>query len=55
MPRSEKGNWLKLLDDVIKTDDLVVSWEKNAAENRPWEPYVHKAEPKWVERGKASR
>lgn len=54
MPRSEKSNWLKLLDDVIKTEDLVVSWEKNAAENRPWEPYVHKAEPKWVERGKAS-
>ena len=30
------------------------NWEKDAAANRPWEPYTHKAEERWAERDRRS-
>lgn len=54
MPREKKGRWLNDLDDVAITDSLLETWERDAVVNRPWEPYVHKAEDRWLERGKRS-
>ena len=52
--REKKGRWLSELDDVSNTVDLLKKWEKDAAINRPWEPYTHKAEGKWSEHGRRS-
>ena len=54
MPREKKGRWLTDLDDVINTENLLKKWNKDAALNRPWEPYIHKAESRWSERGRRS-
>ena len=54
MPREKKGRWLTELDDVINTENLLERWDKDAALNRPWEPYIHKAESRWAERGRRS-
>lgn len=54
MPREKKGGWLSDLDDVANTDMLVEKWNKDASLNRPWEPYVHRAEERWSERGRRS-
>lgn len=54
MPREKKGRWLTGLDDVINTENLLEKWNKDAALNRPWEPYIHKAENRWSERGRRS-
>ena len=54
MPRDKKGRWLNELDDVSNTDKLLEKWNADASLNRPWEPYVHKAEERWSERGKRS-
>lgn len=54
MPREKKGRWLSDLDDVSKTDSLLEKWDADASLNRPWEPYTHKAEERWSERGKRS-
>jgi len=51
-PRDKKGKWLSDLDDVVNTDSLLEKWEKDAALNRPWEPYIHKAEERWSEHGR---
>ena len=52
--REKKGRWLGDLDDVANTDYLLENWEKDAAANRPWEPYTHKAEERWAERDRRS-
>ena len=54
MPREKKGRWLTELDDVINTENLLEKWNKDASLNRPWEPYIHKAENRWSERGRRS-
>ena len=54
VPREKKGKWLSDLDDVVNTDSLLNKWEKDAALNRPWEPYTHKAEDRWSEHGRRS-
>ena len=54
MPREKKGRWLTDLDDVINTENLLEKWNKDASLNRPWEPYIHKAESRWSERGRRS-
>jgi hypothetical protein len=54
MPREKKGRWLTDLDDVINTENLLEKWNKDASLNRPWEPYIHKAENRWSERGRRS-
>lgn len=54
VPREKKGKWLSDLDDVVNTDSLLNKWEKDAALNRPWEPYTHKAEERWSEHGRRS-
>ena len=54
MPREKKGRWLTDLDDVINTEDLLEKWNKDASLNRPWEPYIHRAENRWSERGRRS-
>ena len=54
MPREKKGRWLTDLDDVINTENLLEKWNKDASLNRPWEPYIHKAENRWAERGRRS-
>jgi hypothetical protein len=51
MQREKKGRWLSDLDDVAITDSLLEKWERDAALNRPWEPYVHNAESRWSEHG----
>lgn len=53
MSRSKKSNWLNLLSDVTRTEELEKSWEADSAENRPWESYLNKTEAKWVDRGKS--
>ena len=40
MERSEKGEWLSELDVVENTDSLLKKWNRDAAQNRPWEPYL---------------
>ena len=52
--REKKGRWLGDLDDVANTDSLLENWEKDAAANRPWEPYAHRAEERWAERDRRS-
>ena len=52
--REKKGRWLGDLDDVANTDSLLDNWEKDAAANRPWEPYAHRAEERWAERDRRS-
>ena len=52
MPREKKSRWLRDLDDVSNTEDLLEKWDKDAELNRPWEPYIHNAENKWSERGR---
>ena len=54
MPRDKKSRWLRDLDDVSNTEHLLEKWDKDAALNRPWEPYIHKAEGRWSERGRRS-
>jgi hypothetical protein len=54
VPREKKGKWLSDLDDVANTDMLLDKWERDAALNRPWEPYTHKAEDLWSEHGRRS-
>ena len=54
VPREKKGKWLSDLDDVANTDMLADKWERDAALNRPWEPYTHKAENLWSEHGRRS-
>lgn len=54
MNRNEKSNWLNLLSDVDRTEELERSWETDSAENRPWESYLNKTEAKWVDKGKSS-
>ena len=54
MPREKKGRWLTDLDEVINTENLLEKWNKDASLNRPWEPYIHKAENRWAERGRRS-
>ena len=54
MPRDKKGRWLSDLDEVANTDGLLEKWDADASLNRPWEPYIHKAEERWSERGKRS-
>ncbi|MGB1689332.1 MAG: hypothetical protein ACPHDM_01405, partial [Candidatus Poseidoniaceae archaeon] len=54
MPREKKGRWLTDLDDVSNTENLLEKWNKDASLNRPWEPYIHKAENRWSERGRRS-
>ena len=50
MPREKKGRWLDELDNVVRTEELIEKWTQDASVNRPWEPYVHKAEERWSER-----
>ena len=52
MPREKKSRWLSDLDDVSNTDSMLDKWERDAALNRPWEPYSYKAEERWTERGR---
>lgn len=54
MPREKKGRWLNELDNVVRTEELIEKWTQDASVNRPWEPYVHKAEERWSERGRRS-
>jgi hypothetical protein len=54
MPREKKGRWLSELDDVVNTDFLLEKWNEDAGVNRPWEPYVSRAEERWSERGRRS-
>ena len=52
MTRVAKNGWLSRLDDVGNTESILKEWNEHAANNRPWEPYVHRAEDRWSERGK---
>ncbi|MEE2984593.1 MAG: hypothetical protein VX366_00035 [Candidatus Thermoplasmatota archaeon] len=50
----KKGEWLSMLDDVSSTSEVQEKWEKDAEKYRPWEPYIHRSEGKWLERGRRS-
>lgn len=54
MPRDKKTSWLNQLEDVADTDFLLEKWNEDASINRPWEPYVSRAEGRWSERGRRS-
>ena len=54
MSDEEKGEWLSNLEKVEDTDLMLERWNEDAAINRPWEPYVHKAEERWSAMGRRS-
>ena len=54
MSRKEKGEWLSSLDNPENTESILKKWDEDAAVNRPWEPYIVKAEERWSQRGKRS-
>ena len=54
MSRKEKSDWLSRLDSVENTEDILKKWDEDAAVNRPWEPYIVRAEDRWSQRGKRS-
>ena len=54
MSREEKSGWLSQLDGVENTESILKEWNEDAAINRPWEPYVVKAEERWSQQGRRS-
>ena len=54
MTRKEKSSWLSQLDEVENTESILKKWDKDAAINRPWEPYIVKAEDRWSQQGRRS-
>jgi len=54
MSEDEKSEWLSKLEKVEDTDLLLEKWNEDASNNRPWEPYVHKAEERWSTMGRRS-
>ena len=54
MSRQEKRKWLETLNVVENTNQVLEKWNADASINRPWEPYVNKAENRWAERGRRS-
>ena len=54
MSEDEKSEWLSKLERVEDTDLLLEKWNEDASNNRPWEPYVHKAEERWSAMGRRS-
>ena len=54
MSKEEKDEWLSNLERVEDTDLLLERWNEDASINRPWEPYVHKAEERWSAMGRRS-
>ena len=51
LSQEKKSGWLDRLDDFSKTEEILLDWDKEASENRPWESYVSRAEDKWVDLG----
>ena len=54
MTRKEKSGWLSQLDEVGNTESILKKWNEDAAINRPWEPYIVKAEDRWSQQGRRS-
>ena len=54
MSREEKSGWLSELDGVENTESILKRWNEDAAINRPWEPYIVKAEDRWSQQGRRS-
>ena len=54
MTREEKSGWLSQLDEVENTESILKKWNDDAAINRPWEPYIVKAEDRWSQQGRRS-
>ena len=54
MSREEKSGWLSQLDEVENTESILKKWNEDAAINRPWEPYIVKAEDRWSQQGRRS-
>ena len=54
MSRVEKSDWLSQLDEVENTESILKKWNEDAAVNRPWEPYIVKAEDRWSAQGRRS-
>ena len=54
MSRKEKSGWLSQLDEVENTESILKKWNQDAAMNRPWEPYIVKAEDRWSQQGRRS-
>ena len=54
MSRKEKSGWLSQLDEVENTESILKKWNEDAAINRPWEPYIVKAEDRWSQQGRRS-
>ena len=55
MSEDEKSEWLSKLEKVEDTDLLLEKWNEDASNNRPWEPYVHKAEERWSAMGRIAK
>ena len=54
MTREQKSGWLSQLDEVGNTESILKKWNEDAAINRPWEPYIVKAEDRWSQQGRRS-
>lgn len=54
MTTEQKNEWLSELDSVENTKDILKKWDENASLNRPWEPYIHRAEDRWTANGRRS-
>ena len=54
MTREQKSGWLSQLDEVENTESILKKWNEDAAVNRPWEPYIVKAEDRWSQQGRRS-
>ena len=51
LSHEKKSEWLTRLDDFSATENTLLDWESDSRENRPWEPYVNRAEKKWIDLG----
>ncbi|MGB1588753.1 MAG: hypothetical protein ACPHDO_00255 [Candidatus Poseidoniaceae archaeon] len=51
LSHEKKSEWLTRLDDFSSTERTLLEWESDSRENRPWEPYVNRAEKKWIDLG----
>ena len=49
-----KSGWLSDPDEVENTESILKKWNDDAAINRPWEPYIVKAEDRWSQQGRRS-
>ena len=53
MSNDKRADWLRRLDEVSLTDSVGEEWEMNANLHHPWEPFIHRYNDGWQEKGNA--